>query len=104
LDNGVKTFHFIEVNWLVYFPKNENRGKYANYMVNFTDKKEVNQLQTRMVLGELLDKPEISENYPHTVGYFKSNSENNTGNSEYLEIRIVRMMEEFWAFLNSVDI
>ncbi|MCW4046889.1 MAG: hypothetical protein NWE99_04930 [Candidatus Bathyarchaeota archaeon] len=105
VDNGTKAFHFIEADWLIYFPACGNQGKYVGYSVLFSDRKSgTAQPVTSASLGELLDRPEISERYPHTVGYFKTSGESLDSAPEYLELRIIRSVEEFWAFLNSVDI
>ncbi|MBT0159895.1 hypothetical protein G4O51_07910 [Candidatus Bathyarchaeota archaeon A05DMB-2] len=105
MDNGTKAFHFIEADWLIYFPACGNQGKYVGYNVLFSDKKSgTSKPEARVTLGELLDKPEISERYPHTVGYFKPFAESLDSAPEYLELRIIRSVEEFWAFLNSLDI
>jgi len=105
LGNGMKAFHFIGLDWLIYFPLSGNQGKYVGYSVFVEDKKNgPSQPETRVNLGELLDKPEISECYPHTVGYFKTSGDAVGSAPEYLELRIVRSVEEFWAFLNSLDI
>jgi hypothetical protein len=105
LDNVIKAFHFMEVDWLICFPRCGNQGKYLSYNVAFKDRKRgETRLETWMSLGELLDKPEICENFPHTVGYFKVGSGEAVFKPEYLEIRIIRSVEDFWAFLNSLDI
>jgi hypothetical protein len=101
----MKAFHFIELDWLIYFPPSGNQGKYVGYSVLFNGRKNGNaQPETCVNLGELLDKREISECYPHTVGYFKTSGEARNSVPEYLELRIVRSVEEFWAFLNCLDI
>jgi len=52
-----------------------------------------------------LDNPEFEQNYPHTVGYYKDSSgEGAKLDPEYLEIRKISTVEEFWLFLNAVDI
>jgi hypothetical protein len=100
----MKAFHFIELDWLIYFPQSGNRGKYVGYSVLFSDRKNgTRQPENRVNLGELLEKPEICECFPHTVGYFKTSGMADSA-PEYLELRIVRCVEEFWAFLNSLDI
>ena len=68
-------------------------------------KKRASQPEQHVNLGELLESPEFEKNYPHTVGFYKESS----GNGEefkpsYLELRIVRTVEDFWMFLNSLDI
>jgi hypothetical protein len=35
----MKAFHFIELDWLIYFPQSGNRGKYVGYSVLFSDRK-----------------------------------------------------------------
>jgi hypothetical protein len=105
LDNGTKAFHFIEADWLIYFPACGNHGKYVGYSVFFSDRKSGSaQPVAHVCLGEVLDKPEISECYPHTVGYFKTSAKMVGSAPEYMELRIIRSVEEFWAFLNSLDI
>ncbi len=52
-----------------------------------------------------MERTEINDNYPHTIGYYKESSgEGASFRPEYLEIRIIRTVEDFWAFLNSLDI
>jgi hypothetical protein len=106
MGDEMKAFHFMEVDWLIYFPASGNQGKYVGYSVFFTYRKSgTAQPETHVCLGELLDKPEISECYPHTVAYFKTALGEQLGSTpEYLELRIIRCVEEFWAFLNSLDI
>lgn len=52
-----------------------------------------------------MDKSEVADNFPHTVGFFK----NSTGvgvkfKPDYMEIRFIRSIEDFWLFLNALDI
>jgi hypothetical protein len=106
LENETKNFHFIEIDWIVSFPRYGNKGKYCNYTVMLMDRKRgAAQLGKCVKLGEVLDNPEFEQNYPHTVGYYKESSgEGAKINPEYLEIRRVSTVEEFWLFLNAVDI
>lgn len=56
-------------------------------------------------LGEVLDTQEIDCNYPHTVGYYKdSTGQGASFKPEYLELRKICSVEEFWIFLNTYDI
>jgi len=91
---------------VVYFPKHGNKGKYRNYNVTFRDRKrKVTQPGKRIRLGEVLDKPEIDRNYPHTVGFYKvSCGKGASFKPAYLELRKIETIEEFWLFLNSLDI
>ena len=106
MDSDAKKFHFMEANLIVHFPKLGNKGKYLGYMVLVFDRKQGNAQQGKQVrLNELLEKPEFEESYPHTVGYFKESSgEGAQFKAEYLEIRRISSVEEFWLFLNSLDI
>ena len=63
------------------------------------------QLGKCVKLNEILDNAEFEQNYPHTVGYYRESSgEGAKFNPEYLEIRRISNVEEFWLFLNAVDI
>jgi len=106
LTNQFKKFHFQELDWLLYFPDSGNQGKYRDYTVVFTDrKKKSTQRERCATLGELLDKPEFENYFPHTVGFFKNSSgEGAEFKPDYMEIRVIRTMEDFWLFLNALNI
>jgi hypothetical protein len=106
LENETKKFHFIEIGWIVSFPRYGNKGKYCNYSVMLTDKKiGTAQPGKSIKLGEVLENPEFEKRYPHTVGYYKKSSgEEANFKPEYLEIRKIGTVEEFWLFLNALDI
>ena len=54
---------------------------------------------------EIMDGAEFEKNYPHTVGFFREPIEEDIDFSyNYLEIRVIRCIEEFWKFLNDVNI
>jgi hypothetical protein len=101
-----KKFHFQEIDWVVYFPRYGNKGKYCNYSVTFRDRKKgTTHPRKRIKLGEVLDKPEIERNFPHTVGFYKVSSGKGANfKPEYLELRKIQTVEEFWMFLNALDI
>lgn len=104
LDNDLKNFHFQEIGWVIGFPQrgNENR-KYLYYAVQFWDRK-TNSSGT-VCLAEKVDTPEFEAHYPHTVGFFKGQINDKTDpKSSYLEIRVVNSIEEFWKFLNDLNI
>jgi hypothetical protein len=43
--------------------------------------------------------------YPHTVGFFRSPiDEKGNFEANFLELRIIRCIEEFWKFLNDLNI
>jgi hypothetical protein len=106
LENETKKFHFMEIGWLVYFPRYGNKGKYFDYSVMFIDRKKgASQPEKRVKLREILENPEFEQRYPHTVGYYKEPSgEGAEFKPEYLEIRKIWTVEEFWLFLNSLDV
>jgi len=101
-----KKFHFQEIDWVVYFPRYGNKGKYCTYSVTLRDRKKgTTQPRKRIKLGEVLDKPEIERNFPHTVGFYKMSSGKGASfKPEYLELRKIQTVEEFWMFLNALDI
>jgi len=54
-------------------------------------------------LGEVLDKIDFANGYPHTVGFYKDGKKQLTLKPEYLEIRRICTVEDFWKFLNDLD-
>lgn len=106
MENEFKKFHFMELDWLVYFPKYGNKGKYINYNVLFTEhSKESAKPKKYVTLREILENPKFDRCYPHTVGYFKESSRKGKRlNQEYLEIRRIHAIEDFWLFLNALDL
>jgi len=100
-----KKFYFQEINTIICFPNYGNRGKYCNYHVNLKSKEAVSQAGKSAILGEFLDSPEVDNNYPHTVGYYKEyKGEGASFQPEYLELRKIFTVEEFWLFLNASDV
>ncbi len=56
-------------------------------------------------MADLLEVPEFEENLPHTVGFFReAKSANADARLTYMEIRVIRSIEEFWKFLNDLDL
>ena len=106
MGSETKKFHFMEMDWLVYFPKDGNKGKYLGYNVLLIDRKKVAaEPEKRITLQEILEAPEFEKNYPHTIGYYKEASgEGAEFKPAYLEIRRISAIEEFWLFLNALDI
>ena len=102
VSSTTKNFHFQELNWIISFPQHGNKGKYINYTVTLKKGAEAARKQR---LGDVLEGQEFEKNYPYTVRYYKSSSEKTLEcPAEFLEIRGIRHVEEFWAFLNSLDI
>ena len=106
MDNESRKFHFMEVDLLVYFPRCGNKGKYLNYDVITVDRKKGRSQSGKLVkLREILEDREFERRYPHTVGFYKESSgEKAEFKPEYLEIRRINNVEEFWLFLNALDI
>jgi hypothetical protein len=106
LGSDTKKFHFMEMDWLVYFPKYGNKGKYLSYSVLLIDRKKgASQPEKNVTLYEICENLEFEKCYPHTVGYYKEASgEGAEFKPEYLEIRKISTVEEFWLFLNALDI
>jgi hypothetical protein len=99
-----KCFHFQELDWIICFPSTGNEGrKYLYYSVTLKNPKKGNISQ--VCLEDLVDAAEFEQNYPHTVGFYKETTGNSANFcSNYLEIRVVRSIEEFWKFLNDLNI
>ena len=106
MGNETKNFHFIEMDLVVYFPKDGNKGKYLGYIVMLIDRKKVAaESQKHVTLKEILENPRFEKSYPHTVGYYKESSGEGTEfTPDYLEIRKISSIEDFWLFLNALDI
>ncbi|MFB3889637.1 MAG: hypothetical protein ACE14S_09120 [Candidatus Bathyarchaeia archaeon] len=98
-----KIFHFQELGWTVRFPDGESTGKYNSRRVIL--KRGKTELSADVKLGEVLDDPALEEHYPHTVGYYRESAgEEAVSEPRYLELRRVTCVEEFWSFLNSLNI
>ncbi len=99
-----KRFHFQELNWVITFPKSENCGKkYPDYLVQVLDLKY--NVSTSAVLIDVVEKTEFQEGFPLTVGFYKTETtESFPKEMRYLELRIIRSIEDFWKFLNDLDL
>ena len=106
LANRTKKFHFQEIDWIIYFPEHGNKGNYRGYNVTFRDRKKGAPKQgKRIKVGKLLDKPEIDRGYPHTIGFYRVSSGQGAGfKPQYLELRRISSVEDFWFFLNTLDL
>ena len=93
------------MDWLISFPESGNEGrKYLCYSVMFKDRKKGNT-KSEVSLMDIVDLAEFEKNYPHTVGFFRDPIYEDTNfSSNYLEIRVIRSIEEFWKFLNDLNI
>ena len=106
LKTKFKAFHFVEIGWFINFPLEGNAGKYADYKVVLVkDKPGELTPEKTLKLGEVLGCPEIDDHYPHTVGYYKVLwGDYPESKPAYLELREIRSVEEFWAFLNAANL
>ena len=105
MEPNSKKFYFQEMDWIISFPSDGNEGrKYLFYSVQFIDKRN-KQSKPYAVLADVVDSPMFENGYPHTIGFFR-NSVDSEGNFEanFLELRIVRCIEDFWKFLNDLII
>jgi hypothetical protein len=99
-----KVFHFQELDWLFYFPSEGNKGKYWGYTVLLKERKK-SGAEGRVRLGDIVERRELEEHYPHTVGFFKGSAEEVADcEPQYMEIRIIYNIDEFWLFLNALNL
>ncbi len=99
-------FHFQELDWLFFFPNEGNKGKYCGYKILLKERKaKAPDPKDFVTLGNMLERPELEEHYPHTVGFFKAQG-NEPAETElrYMEIRTVHNVDEFWLFLNALNL
>ena len=102
MPSPAKKFHFQEINWTISFLPQGNNGKYSNYLVSLSKE---NQPAIWCKLSEIMENAVVEQHYPHTVGYYKAYLEQPPkSNPDYLEIRRINFVEEFWLFLNRLDI
>jgi len=105
VEKHTKKFYFQEIEKIIEFPNPTNPGKYNQYYVELKTAETVKKLGKAALLGEFLESPEVENNYPHTVGYYKeSTGEGPNFKPEYLAIRKICTIEEFWLFLNASNI
>ena len=105
MEPNSKKFYFQEMDWIISFPSARNEGrKYLVYSVHFIDRRN-KKSKPDSVLADVVDSPMFENGYPHTVGFFRSPVDGE-GNFEadFLELRIVRCIEDFWKFLNDLNI
>jgi hypothetical protein len=105
METKSKKFYFQEMDWIISIPNYGNEGrKYLFYSVHFIDRRN-QQSKPHLVLADVVDSPMFENGYPHTVGFFKSPvDEKGNFEADFLELRIIRCIEEFWKFLNDLNI
>lgn len=100
-----KKFYFQEIDKIIEFPSWGNQGKYLRYQVSIKTKGTANKPGKMALLGEFLESVEVENNYPHTIGYYKeSEGEGADFNPEYLVLRKICTIEEFWVLLNASNL
>ena len=99
-----KVFHFQELDWLLYFPSEGNKGKYCGYTVLMKERKK-SGADGHVRLGDIVERCELEDHYPHTVGFFKTSCEEPPSSELcYMEIRTIQNVDEFWLFLNALNL
>jgi hypothetical protein len=99
-----KRFHFQELDWVISFPEKGNQGrKYLYYTVTFENRNKGN-FEVQSCLADVFENPEFEKSFPYTVGFFKESKGTSNEDPFYLEMRIIQSIEEFWKFLNDLDI
>ena len=105
MEDQTKKFHFQEINKILQFPLQGNHGKYFAYRIQIKTPLTQNQHTPDIPLCNFLESIEVEQNYPHTVGYYKhSKTEGTDFQPQYLELRKIASIEEFWLFLNAVNL
>jgi len=104
-EEPTKKFYFQDIDQIVEFPNFGNKGKYMGYRVHVKCKENATDFVELTILGQFLESPEVENKYPHVVGYFKkSEGEGSSFKPQYLEMRKIATVEEFWLFLNTLNV
>jgi hypothetical protein len=100
-----KKFYFQEMDWVISFPSTGNEGrKYLFYTVQFIDRRN-RQIKPRAILEDVVVSPMFENGYPHTVAFFRDSVDKECNfEANYLELRIISCLEEFWKFLNDLNL
>ena len=99
-----KKFHFIEIDWVIYFPSKGNENRFLmKYGVAFLNRKTgTTQSGKKIYLEDVLAYPEIKSNYPHTVrSYFESCGKKSNFSPTYLENQKIRDEKEFYDWIKN---
>ncbi|MCW4040089.1 MAG: hypothetical protein NWE83_04965 [Candidatus Bathyarchaeota archaeon] len=100
-------FRFREIDWLFYFPEKGNAGReYANYRVWYRDRKRgISQRGPQATLEDVLADSDIESNYPHTIDYyFYATGRRSTYTPYIIETRIVTSRDDFYCFLEELEL
>ncbi len=93
------------MDWIISFPNTGNDGrKYLFYTVQFIDRRN-KQNRHHTILADVVDNQMFENGYPHTIGFFRSSvDESGSFEANFLELRVITCIEEFWKFLNDLNI
>ncbi|MBK5133995.1 hypothetical protein JJE00_06160 [Candidatus Bathyarchaeota archaeon] len=100
-------FHFKEIDWVIYIPICENKGKnQIDYLVTYRNRKSgQTQKKRRVNLQEVINKPEIDNSYPHSIGvYLDSSGRGKKWIPEYLLTKKILNNQGFVKLLNSLKL
>ncbi|MGE5533817.1 MAG: hypothetical protein ACM3UN_05655 [Bacillota bacterium] len=105
MEASFKKFYFQEKDWIIVFPNLGNEGrKYLFYSVQLIDRRNKRNSPCA-ILVDIIDTPTFENGYPYTVGFFRGPvDELGNFDPDFLELRLVRCLEDFWKFLNDLNI
>jgi len=104
--NKSNKLHFIDSDFLIYFPSAGNEGRsIQKYGVAYRDrKKKETQNGPRINLENVLALPSIKDNYPHNIGYYKDTTgKGKNWTPKYLETRVIRNEEELLEWIKQIE-
>jgi len=90
---------------VIYLPSHGNEGRvYEKYGVAYRDRRRGrSQSGRRVYLKDVLSESEIRIRFPHTVGFFLASSgKGSNWKPDYLRIKKVRKITEFYDFLREL--
>ena len=99
-----KKFHFIEIDWIVYFPSKGNDGRsIQRYGVAFLDRNTGETQKGRKIyLEDVFSRPEITNRYPHTIRtYFESSGKKENFSPLYLEQHSTPNEEDLYTWIET---
>ncbi len=100
-------FHFLEIDWIIYLPSHGNeKRKLKKYGITYLDRKKGKTQSGRIIeLEKALLRTNISQKYPHTVGfYLTSKGRGKNWKPDYLRTKKIRSKSGFYAFLRELGL
>lgn len=95
-------FHFIEINWIIYFPSKGNQGrKIENYGIAYRDRiNKKTQQGPKINLSDVLAEPIIKNAYPHHVALFQNSAgKGDNWKPEYIEERTINSEKDLISWI-----